>query len=84
MGREKGGRFKRAGIFVYLWVIHVRFGRKQQNSVKQLSFNKKIKFKIWGKKRMRTTKLVEENIDRTLTDIVVALFSWISLLRQQK
>ena len=33
---------------------------------------------------MRTIKLLEENIDRTLPDIVVALFSWISLLRQQK
>ena len=35
-----GGRFKREGIYVYLWLIHVRFDRKQQNSVKQLSFNK--------------------------------------------
>ena len=40
MGREMGGRFKREGIYVYLWLIHVRFDRKQQNSVKQLSFNK--------------------------------------------
>ena len=39
MGRERGRRFKREGIFVYLWLIHVRFDRKQQNSVKQLSFN---------------------------------------------
>ena len=35
MGREMGGRFKREGIYVYLWLIH-------ENSVKQLSFNKKI------------------------------------------
>jgi len=25
MGRERGGRFKREGIYVYLWLIHVEF-----------------------------------------------------------
>ena len=40
MGREMGGRFKRKGVYVYLWLIHVEFDRKQQNFVKQLSFNK--------------------------------------------
>ena len=39
IGREMGGRFKREGIYVYLWLIHVGFDRKQQNSVKRLSFN---------------------------------------------
>ena len=34
-----GGRFKREEIYVYLWLIHVEFDRKQQNSIKQLSFN---------------------------------------------
>jgi len=41
LGREMGGSFKRVGIYVYLWLILLRFDRKQQNSVKQLSFNKK-------------------------------------------
>ena len=41
MGRKMGGSFKREGIYVYLWLIHAEFDRKQQNSVKQLSFNKK-------------------------------------------
>ena len=26
MGRETGGRFKREGIYVYLWLIHVGVG----------------------------------------------------------
>ena len=39
MGREMGGRFKREGIYVYLWLIQVKVDREQQNSVKQLSFN---------------------------------------------
>ena len=40
MGREVGGRFKREGIYVYLWLIHVEvLTEKQPNSVKQLSFN---------------------------------------------
>ena len=36
-GWEMGERFKREGIYVYLFML--RFNRKQQNSVKQLSFN---------------------------------------------
>ena len=40
---EMGARFKREGV--YLWLIHVSYDRKQQNSVKQLSFNTKINFK---------------------------------------
>ena len=42
MGQEMGERFKREGVYVYVWLIHVEFDGKQQNSVKQLSFNKKI------------------------------------------
>ena len=55
--------------------VMLRFDRKQQSSIKQLSFNKKIKFKTWVKKRMRTIKFLDEDIDRTLADIAVALFS---------
>ena len=39
MGREMGGKFKREGTYVYLWLILLDFDRKQQKSVKQLSFN---------------------------------------------
>jgi len=39
-GQEMRRRFKREGIYVYLFML--RFDRKQQNSVKQLSFNKQI------------------------------------------
>ena len=39
-GQEMRRRFKREGIYVYLFML--RFDRKQQNSVKQLSFNKEI------------------------------------------
>ena len=41
MGREMGGRFKREGIHAYLWLVHVKFDRKQQNSINQLFLNKK-------------------------------------------
>ena len=42
---EMGESFKREGIYVYLWMI--RSDRKQQNSIKQLSFNKKqVKKKV--------------------------------------
>jgi len=44
MGMEMGGSVKKEGIYVYLWLIHVEVCQKTENSVKQLSFNKKIKF----------------------------------------
>ena len=36
---EADGRELQEGIYVYLWLIHVKVWQKQQNSVKQLSFN---------------------------------------------
>ena len=30
MWREMGGRFKRVGTYVYLWLIHIDFDRKQK------------------------------------------------------
>ena len=44
VGREMGGGSKgREYMYTYGWFM-LRFDRKQQNSVKQLSFNKKNKF----------------------------------------
>ena len=46
MEREVGGKFKREGTYVYLWLIQVEvWQKKQQNSVKQLCFKKKNKLK---------------------------------------
>ena len=42
LGRGMGRRFKREETNVYLWLIMLMFDRRQQNSVKQLSFNLKI------------------------------------------
>ena len=50
-GRWEGGS-EREGIYVYLWLIHSRFNRKQKNSVKQLSFNKKIDLKKFCEKNI--------------------------------
>ena len=48
MGKETGGRFKREGyMHTYGWLLSM-FDRKQQNSIKQLSCNKKIN---WIKKK---------------------------------
>ena len=38
-GEGDGGRVRREGMYVYLWLINIGFDRKQQNFVKQLSFN---------------------------------------------
>ena len=40
-GEGDGREVQREGIYVYPWLM-LRFSRKQQNSVNQLSFNKKI------------------------------------------
>ena len=45
MGREMGGRFKREGAYVYLWLIHVDIWQKTTKLCKaiilQLKKNKK-------------------------------------------
>ena len=40
-GWEVGGRFKKEWVYVYLWLIHVMYGRNQYNILKQLSSNEK-------------------------------------------
>ena len=40
-GWEVGGRFKKERVYVYLWLIHVMYGRNQHNILKQLSSNEK-------------------------------------------
>ena len=40
-GRQEGGSKGRGYMYTYGWFM-LRFDRKQQNSVKQLSFNKKL------------------------------------------
>ena len=40
-GRWEGGSKGRGGMYTYGWVM-LRFDRKQQNSVKQLSFHFKV------------------------------------------
>ena len=39
---EGDGSFKREGLYVYLWLIHVEVRQKTTNYVKQLCFNLKI------------------------------------------
>ena len=41
MGWEDGGRFKWEGMHVYLWLIHMLYGRNQHNIVRQSSFKNK-------------------------------------------
>ena len=48
MRREMGGRFKREGIYVYLWLIHVEVWQKTTKFCKAIIFqlkNKQIFFK---------------------------------------
>ena len=53
MGREMGGRFKREGAYVYLWLIHVDIWQKPIQCCKaiilQLKISKKLKINIWDK-----------------------------------
>ena len=51
-GRWEGDSKGRGYMYTYVWFM-LRFDRKQQNSVKQLSFNKKIKKYIFGKENSR-------------------------------
>ena len=43
MGREVGGRFKREGVYVYLWLIHVEVWQKTTKSCKAIILKLKKK-----------------------------------------
>ena len=46
MGQEMGGSFKRKGIYVYLWLIHVEVWQKTAKFCKAIILQQKInKFK---------------------------------------
>ena len=45
MGSEVGGRFKREGTYVYLWLIHVPIRQKPSQYCKVIIFQLEIKFK---------------------------------------
>ena len=53
VGREMGGRFKREGIYVYLWLIHVEVWQKTAKSCKaiilQLKIIKNLKINLFKK-----------------------------------
>ena len=44
MGREMGGRFKKEGTYVYLWLIQVDVWQKPTNYCKVIIFLLKINF----------------------------------------
>ena len=54
MGREVGGRFKREGIYVYLWPIHVDVWQKPTQYCKAIILQLKINFKKARKKHSST------------------------------
>ena len=60
-GRWEGGSKGRGYMYIYGWFM-LRFGRKQQNSVKKLSFNKKItkKYRTNKKKKIQSFLNTEE------------------------
>jgi len=44
MGREMGGRFKREGIYVYLWQIHAEVLQKTTKVYKAIILHLKNKY----------------------------------------
>ena len=51
-GAEMGGRFKTKGIYVYLWLIHVKVDRKQRLNSTLFFTSKKKKKRLTEKKIM--------------------------------
>ena len=81
MGKEMGERFKRKRIYIYLCQFMLRFDRKQQNSVNQLSFNKKkIKKKFPIQKKEKCLKQ-EKNFCFLIVLIPILLSSSLILIK---
>ena len=45
MGSEVGGRFKREGTYVYIWLIHVPIWQKPSQYCKVITYQLEKKFK---------------------------------------
>ena len=58
MGREVGGRFKKEGIYVYLWLIHVDVWQKPTKFCNAiiLQLKNKLIFKILPVKKKKGPK----------------------------
>ena len=56
MGRGMRGRFRREGIYVYLWLIHVEVWQKTAKFCKAISLQLKINFKKWETKKKKRKK----------------------------
>ena len=55
MGKEMGGRFKRKGIYVYLWLIHVEVWQKTIKFYKETILQKiSLKMVFKEKKKHRS------------------------------
>ena len=72
-GRWEGGSKGRGYMYPYGWFM-LKFDRRQQNSVKQLSFNKKINLKkSWGQKKNlksskgKTIRYIQRNSLKTMS-----------------
>ena len=48
MGWEVGGRFKREGTYVYIWLIHVGMWQKQTQYCKAIILQLNMKIKSFG------------------------------------
>ena len=67
MGREMRGRFKREGIYVYLWLIHVELLQKTTKFCKAIILQLKKKTNKKGEKKTfseseKTTYRIVDNI----------------------
>ena len=66
MGWEVGGKFKREGTYVYLWLIHVDVWQKPTHYCKAITLQLKInKFKF-KKKKERTLMLQLKKLHATM------------------
>ena len=64
MGKEMGGRFKREGTYVYLWLIHVDIWQKTTKFCKAIILQLKNKLK---KKKIEPDNTLVQNWLRTTT-----------------
>ena len=61
MGREMGGRFKREGIYVYLWLTHVDVWQKTTKLCKAIILQLKNKLIFKNKSNDPKNKEIQSN-----------------------
>ena len=82
MGREVGGRFKKEGIYAYLWLIHVDVWQKPTKFCNAiiLQLKNKLIFKILPVKKKKKDQKNPHNWNYMIQSYILLIYEELTLI----